>query len=449
MGEYAEEAIDREMAEWYEREERMDEEDEEIQDYINKSMSKEQPIQEAEVVKDDAVQLVKNPTPAPVEKSGPVSPTEAKNAAIASLTATAYARAATLKLTKEQSDALQRDFPDEAFKPGAAGKEHLIYIEHAFLRDRLNEVFGLGGWAIVPRNRWEEKFKTEKGKDGSRVYVEAMLVVDGAFVSESVGEMEYYPHNAAQNYGDAVEGAKTAALRRCCKEFGIGLQAWKKDWCEGWWERRRAASRPQSKPQGAAPERQQAASKPERVWTAQDYMDRFQELVEASGKREQVLQFLIDLGWLMPDEPLSGLPDRAVPHSKDEMSKLWTAIDSWAKDGKAVEPYPRRKEEEPKPKASVPHGTINVPRDTEPAKDDEPWRSFPVPFGQDAGVALEDLDKKVLYGWWANFEVTTEFKDKKTGEIIQKKKETIDKDKKFREMLDAAGEHYEFTKDDE
>ena len=50
--------------------------------------------------------------------------------------------------------------------------------------------------------------------------------------------MEYYPNNASQNYGDAVEGAKTAAFRRCAKEFGVGLQAWKKDFCEGWWKRR-------------------------------------------------------------------------------------------------------------------------------------------------------------------------------------------------------------------
>jgi hypothetical protein len=168
----------------------------------------------------------------------PVTAAQAKVEAVASLTFKAYERASMLTLTPEEIASLQADFPDEAFKPGAAGKEHLIYIEHAFLRDRLNQVIGIGQWALIPRNRWAEDFKTTNGKSASRVYVEAMLVVRGAFVSEAVGEMEYYPNNASQNYGDAVEGAKTAALRRCCKEFGVGLQAWKKDWTEGWWDRR-------------------------------------------------------------------------------------------------------------------------------------------------------------------------------------------------------------------
>lgn len=71
-------------------------------------------------------------------------------------------------------------------------------------------------------------------------------MVRGCFVSEAVGEMSYFPHNDSQNYGDAVEGAKTAAFRRCCKEFGIGLQAWKKDWCAGWWQRKNKKLIPQA-----------------------------------------------------------------------------------------------------------------------------------------------------------------------------------------------------------
>lgn len=173
-----------------------------------------------------------------------VTAAQAKVEAVANLTMKAYERAGTLELKPEEIQALQAPFPDEAFKSGAAGKEHLIYIEHAFLRDRLNEVIGPGQWALIPRSRWAEDFVTSKGQPASRVYVEAMLVVRGAFVSEAVGEMEYYPKNASQNYGDAVEGAKTAALRRCCKEFGIGLQAWKKDWCEGWWQRKRSGAKP-------------------------------------------------------------------------------------------------------------------------------------------------------------------------------------------------------------
>ena len=177
--------------------------------------------------------------PEDIPARAPVTAAQAKIDAVASLTMAAYQKAATLVITPEQSAALGADFPDEAFKPGAAGKEHLLYIEHAFLRDRLSSVFGMGQWAIIPRNRWAEEFTTAKGTPGSRVYVEAMLVIKGCFVGEAVGAMEYYPKNESQNYGDAVEGAKTAAFRRCAKELGVGLQAWKKDWCDGWWARRR------------------------------------------------------------------------------------------------------------------------------------------------------------------------------------------------------------------
>lgn len=169
----------------------------------------------------------------------PVDRGNGKGKAIADLTMSAYQKASTLVLTKEETAALQADFPDDAFKAGAAGKADLLYLEHAFLRDRLNEVLGLGQWALIPRSRWPEYFKTEKGYDATRIYVEAMLLIRGSLVAEAIGDMVYYPNNPSQNYGDAVEGATTAALRRCCKLFGVGLQAWKKDWCAGWWYRNR------------------------------------------------------------------------------------------------------------------------------------------------------------------------------------------------------------------
>lgn len=207
----------------------------------------------------DAVTALDKPLDAP---KAAITAAQAKIDAVANLTAKAYDRASQLSLTPEEIKALQAPFPDEAFKPGAAGKESLIYIEHAFLRDRLNEVIGPGQWALIPRSRWAEDFVTSKGQPASRVYVEAMLMIRGCFVAEAVGEMEYWKNNASQNYGDAVEGAKTAALRRCCKEFGIGLQAWKKDWCAGWWQRKKPGNG-QKLPPPQTPPKQQAPAAPQ------------------------------------------------------------------------------------------------------------------------------------------------------------------------------------------
>lgn len=186
------------------------------------------------------------PTIVNEQEQTPIStPAQARVDAVATLTMAAIQRASTLVLTPEESRALQADFPDEAFKSGAAGKERLLYIEHAFLRDRLNEVLGIGQWSLIPRSRWTEEFSTQKGQKGIRIYTEAMLLVRGCFVAEAIGDMDYYPGNAQTNYGDAVEGSKSAAFRRCSKEFGVGLQAWKKDWCEGWWQRRNNPRQPQ------------------------------------------------------------------------------------------------------------------------------------------------------------------------------------------------------------
>lgn len=190
-----------------------------------------------------------------VEKSAEVkavTAAQAKVEAIANLTHSAYAKASELRLTPEESAALQAPFADDDFQAGAAGKENLIYIQHSALRDRFNKVLGLGQWSVIPRSRW-----AQEDRDSTTVYVEAMLLIRGCFVAESIGDMVYWPKNRSTNYGDAVEGATTQAFRRCAKMFGVGLQAWDKAWCEQWWQRRRnagqkapaPATQPQKQPQ--------------------------------------------------------------------------------------------------------------------------------------------------------------------------------------------------------
>lgn len=200
-------------------------------------MTTESPVIDAEVQSTAVAVREQHAVPALAREVAPLTPQQAKVDAVANLTFKAYERASTLQLSETELKALQEDFPDNAFRLGAGGDANLIYIEHAHLRDRLNKVFGPGQWSIIPRNRWNEEYKTGKGEQAIRVYVEAMLLVRGCFVAEAVGDMSYYPGNSKTNYGDAVEGAKSACLRRCAKELGVGLQAWKKDFSEGWKQR--------------------------------------------------------------------------------------------------------------------------------------------------------------------------------------------------------------------
>lgn len=192
-------------------------------------------------------------TEPPAEPIGQQTAAQGKIDAVAHLTMKVYERASTLVITPEESKALLADFTDDAFVTGAGGKSNLIYIEHAALRDRFNSVLGIGQWSIIPRARWEETFRTSTGKTAKRVFVEAMLCVRGCFVGEAIGDMDYYPDGAATNYGDACEGAKSAAFRRCAKEFGVGLQAWKKSWVDGWWARKNGKAPPQPSKQPAPP----------------------------------------------------------------------------------------------------------------------------------------------------------------------------------------------------
>jgi hypothetical protein len=303
---------------------------------------------------------------------------QAKIEAIADLTHSAYQKAATLKLNKEESDELQADFPDEAFRTGAAGKDNLIYIEHAFLRDRFTQVFGMGQWAIISRRSWSEQFTTQgyPGKpptQGERVYVEAMLVVRGCFVGEAIGAMEYYPKNAAQNYGDAVEGAKTAAFRRCAKEFGVGLQAWKKDWCQGWMDRKMGKV-----PRGTSAPVQHSPIKPKpepKLPTAETRKWMIKETKADGENRKVVEEYFVKVAQLLPTEQIEDLPLRFVPFSKQELDALINCLSNFEAGGDAVRAF------DPHGEADAP--AKNVPRRTSDVAgiaDEEMWYGAIVPI---------------------------------------------------------------------
>lgn len=383
-------------------------------------------------------QPLQRPEPAPA-----MTPAQAKVNAIAELTHTAYQKAATLQMTAEEAAKLAADFPDNAFQRGAAGKEQLLYIEHAHLRDRFNAVFGPGQWAIIPRNRWAEDFtfvnKDGKRVDASRVYVEAMLLVRGCFVAEAVGDMVYYKNNESQNYGDAVEGAKTAAFRRCAKELGVGLQAWKKDWCLGWWQRQRAPRNiapapgvPPPRPKPAPPAPKPAAP----VETEDEKKTRWLKLcLEAGGgKPDYATEVFLDMGWILDTEDYKAISASVVPKTKKDAQHILDEI---------------RRRAGIAPPEDVPAGEAGGAENVEEYdKPDAAWRSFIVPFGKMAGKTLGELDKKFLFGLWANYE-PQETWIAKDGNPRKTAPDRLAKDRAFRAALDDAGFHYEFTDPDE
>lgn len=144
---------------------------------------------------------------------------------------------------------------------------------------------------------------------------------------------------------------------------------------------------------------------------------------EIGADRQAATQYLIDWGWLMPNESLEQLSLCHVPVTRKQLAQFKAGMNAFMSTGNLVDPY---------------ETVIDVPQNV-PQKKDEPWRSFPVPYGKHAGVKLGELEKPTLFGFWANFDPNEEYKGKPRTEGEMTRRLT------FRKMLDDAGKHYGFT----
>jgi Mitochondrial genome maintenance MGM101 len=211
--------------------------------------------------------------------------------AVGQLLAKAYERASTLELSPQERIALLAEFPDEAVERGAGGNNDLLYIGHAFIRERLLEVFGPGAFTEVVRRIWGEEFRTAKGGQATRLYADVVLLVRGCYVGEAIGAGIFYKDNANSNYSDAAESAQSEAVRRICgKKLGVGLSVWKKAWCEAWKARQNQPKRPQfDNTPRAHPVRAEAKESTEINFTGKVSSIETQETT--SGKQYRVLRF--------------------------------------------------------------------------------------------------------------------------------------------------------------
>lgn len=117
------------------------------------------------------------------------------------------------KLSPDQLELLKKPLPKEASKPHPT-KTYLSTIKAIYVVERLNEVFGIGGWKIwnVPVREGEK-----------------WVVVKSTFEAEEYGIVipDIFGGNDNADLGDAYKGACTDALTKIGSYLGIGMDIYK------------------------------------------------------------------------------------------------------------------------------------------------------------------------------------------------------------------------------
>ncbi|CAB4016002.1 Mitochondrial genome maintenance mgm101 [Paramuricea clavata] len=109
----------------------------------------------------------------------------------------------------------------------------LLYLPEIKYRRILNQSFGPGGWALLPRG---ESLQFQNEKDKSQLITrEYALFCSGRYASQAVGEHTFYGQGNMV-YGKAMEAAKSNALVRCCKDLGIASELWDPKFVSDWKE---------------------------------------------------------------------------------------------------------------------------------------------------------------------------------------------------------------------
>ncbi len=123
----------------------------------------------------------------------------------------------------ETAETLRKPIPEQDLDILPTGE---IYASQVRYRRILNAAFGVGGWALMPRDN------VVLDKNTNMMYRTWALYALGRFVSEATGEQQYQADNDRMSYASAAEAAKSNALTRCCKDLGIASECWDKHFTE-------------------------------------------------------------------------------------------------------------------------------------------------------------------------------------------------------------------------
>jgi len=170
-------------------------------------------IVQAEIVDERTGEVIPRGAPAPVAKA---------------MYTFDVSKIGTLELDAKAEAVLDEQLDDNDVQIRPDG---LVYLSWAYYAKKLNSAFGRLQWGIIPSGNPQSR---DVGNNNVLVVWPFWLVVKGVPIAFSIGETSYRTNNSTMSYADACEGAKSSALARNCKQLGISLELWDKEWIEAW-----------------------------------------------------------------------------------------------------------------------------------------------------------------------------------------------------------------------
>lgn len=135
-----------------------------------------------------------------------------------------YTGIASAPFSPEAIKVLMTDVSDDDVEIRPDG---LIYLPEIKYRRILNHAFGPGAWSLLPVD-------ITVSQSDNQMYYRGRLYVHGRFVSESIGEQQYFASNDRMSYATAAESAKSNCLMRTCKDLGCASSLWDPTFTRRW-----------------------------------------------------------------------------------------------------------------------------------------------------------------------------------------------------------------------
>lgn len=124
-------------------------------------------------------------------------------------------------MSKDIYSKLTKEFPKEAYSILYRKNAELTSIKAQYIVERLNEVFGLGGWRFD--GEWKEV------DDGVLFFGELSYVIEEGGENKvfTTGTIPGFSGTDVENRGDAYKGARTDALSKAASQIGVGNEVFK------------------------------------------------------------------------------------------------------------------------------------------------------------------------------------------------------------------------------